>query len=514
MYLAASRGRPPQADGHTPATGPEPASGEPSGRPGPPARTRVAGTVVVLGAVSLVTDISSEMVTAVLPLYLVLGLGLSPLQFGFLDGLYNGVTAFVRLVGGHAADRWRRHKLVAGSGYALSALSRLALLLAGGSTPALSTALAADRVGKGVRTAPRDALISLSCDERDLGRAFGVHRAMDTTGALLGPLAAFALLWATADAYDAVFVVSFCFGLLGVLLLIAFVPGRDTADLRSPGAGAGARAQAGAAAGHGAGPGTTGPGTGPRGPAAITLKATLRLLRVPAFRRILGTAALLGLVSVGDGFLYLVLQKRLGLDAGYFPLLPLGSALVYLLLAVPLGRAADRTGRRVPYLLGHTALLGAYLLLFSPLAGWPLTITVLVLHGTFYAATDGVLMALGGPVMPQDRRAGGMAMLQTGQAVGRLLASVLFGAAWTVWDMRTALVLAAAALAVSLLAACALLPPTAGGTGQAGAPGSPSAPGPALGAAPGPGSAPGPVSGAPSAAGQGRTADPKRTETP
>ncbi|MFE3390690.1 MFS transporter [Streptomyces anulatus] len=418
MYLAVGRTRP--SDGTAPDR--TPSAVRPAGR------RRLTGTVVALGTVSLVTDISSEMVTAVLPLYLVLGLGLSPLQFGFLDGLYNGVTAFVRLAGGHAADRWQRHKLVAGSGYALSTVCKLGLLLAGGSTPALSAALAADRVGKGVRTAPRDALISLSCDERDLGRAFGVHRAMDTTGAMLGPLVAFAVLWATVDAYDAVFVVSFCFGLLGVLILFAFVPGREAGPARPPGR------------------------------AAATLRETLRLFRVPAFRRILIAATALGLVGVGDGFLYLVLQKRLALDVEYFPLLPLGSAAVYLLLAVPLGRAADRIGRRIPYLLGHVALLGVYVALFSPVAGWPLTILVLVLHGTFYAATDGVLMALGGPVVPSDRRAGGMALLQTGQSLGRLFASVGFGAVWTLWGMDNALVLAAAALGAVLVLACVLLP--------------------------------------------------------
>ncbi|GAA4933934.1 MFS transporter [Streptomyces coeruleoprunus] len=420
MYLAAGRSGPSQPPGPGPGTTARSAA--------PAGRARVASTVVALGAVSLVTDVSSEMVTAVLPLYLVLGLGLSPLQFGFLDGLYNGLTAFVRLAGGHAADRWRRHRLVAGAGYALSALSRLGLLLAGGSTPALSAALAADRVGKGVRTAPRDALITLNCDERDLGRAFGVHRAMDTTGALLGPLVAFALLWATADAYDAVFVVSFCCGLLGVVVLFAFVPGRDAAA-----------------------PATTAPGT-------ATPRSTLRLLTVPAFRRVLAAATLLGLVSVGDAFLHLVLQKRLDLDPAFFPLLPLGSAAVYLLLAVPAGRAADRTGRRTPYLLGHLALLGAYVLLLSPLAGLPLLLAVLVLHGAYYAATDGVLMALGGPLIPDGRRAGGLALLQSGQALGRLLASVLFGAAWTLWSMHTALTLAAAALAAALFCARLLLP--------------------------------------------------------
>ncbi|MEW2391560.1 MFS transporter, partial [Streptomyces venezuelae] len=327
-------------------------------------RGRVAGPVLALGAVSLVTDISSEMVTAVLPLYFVLQLGLSPLQFGFLDGLYNGVTALVRLAGGYAADRGGRHKLVAGGGYALSALSRLGLLLAGGATAGIGAALAADRIGKGVRTAPRDALISLSSPPDTLGRAFGVHRAMDTTGALLGPLAAFALLWATADAYDAVFVVSFCFGLLGVLMLVAFVPGHPSPAL---------------------------PRSAPR-------PRALHLLRVPAFRRVLVAAALLGAATIGDAFLYLLLQRRLDFAVSWFPLLPLGAAAVYLLLAVPAGRLADRVGRRVPFLAGHVALLGGYVLLLAPTDGWPLLIGVLLLLGVFYAATDGVLMALVAPV--------------------------------------------------------------------------------------------------------------------
>lgn len=172
-------------------------------RPRPPrgtgARRAVAGNVIALGAVSLVTDVSAEMVTAVLPLYLVVGLGVSPLAFGALDGLYQGASALSRLVGGHVADRAQRRKLVAGTGYALSAGCKLALLAA--TTPwAVGAVLAADHTGKGLRTAPRDALISLSCPPEEQGRAFGVHRAMDTAGALLGPLAAFAVLWAPATA--------------------------------------------------------------------------------------------------------------------------------------------------------------------------------------------------------------------------------------------------------------------------------------------------------------------------
>ncbi|MFE2111671.1 MFS transporter [Kitasatospora sp. NPDC059463] len=399
-------------------------------------------TVVALGAVSLVTDVSSEMVTAVLPLYLVLGLGLSPLQFGFLDGLFNGATALVRLLGGRLADRGGgRHRTVAGAGYLLSALSRLGLLLAGGAAGGIAAALAADRLGKGVRTAPRDAMITLSAPPEALGRAFGVHRAMDTTGALLGPLVAFAVLWATADAYDAVFVVSFATGLLGVLVLVLFVPG-------------------------GAVPAATVPRSAPEparsaAPAAVAApkpaRPRHRVLRDPVFRRVTAAAALLGAATIGDSFLYLLLQRGLDLSPALFPLLPLGAAACYLLLAVPAGRIADRTGRRTPFLLGHGALLAAYLTLLAPLG--PLTaVLVLVLLGVFYAATDGVLMALAGPVLPADGRAGGLAVLQTGQALARLVGAAGFGVAWTWWGPRPALVAAALALAAALAAAWKILP--------------------------------------------------------
>ncbi|MET9950867.1 MFS transporter [Streptomyces sp. NPDC006339] len=399
------------------------------------ARRRVSGTVLALGTVSLVTDVSSEMVTAVLPLYLVLGLGLTPLQFGFLDGLFTGATALVRLVGGHAADRGGHHKRVAGLGYALSACSRLGLLLAGGATGWIATALAADRLGKGIRTAPRDALITLDSPPDGLGRAFGVHRAMDTTGALLGPLAAFALLWATADAYDAVFVVSFCTGLLGVLLLVVLVPGgRRTPD-----------APAGSAHGH--------RGARPR----TTWRELTTPLRLPAVRRVTLGAALLGAVTVGDAFLYLLLQHRTDLAATWFPFLPLGASAAYLLLAVPAGRLADRVGRGRPFLYGHGALLLALGLLLAPLPGPVLLVGVPVLLGVFYAATDGVLMALAGPLLPPARRASGLALVQTAQALAKVAAAAGFGAAWTLWGPTTALALAAAGLATALCCAVRLL---------------------------------------------------------
>ncbi|WP_069760491.1 MFS transporter [Streptomyces sp. LUP47B] len=388
----------------------------------------VPSTVLALGAVSLITDVSSEMVTAVLPLYVVAGLGLSPLGFGLLDGINNGVGALVRLAGGHLADRGgRRHKVVAGLGYGLSALCKPLLLLAH-TLPVLGAVLAVDRTGKGLRTAPRDAMISLASEPAHRGRAFGVHRAMDTTGALLGPLVAFAVLRATVDGYDAVFAVSGCVAALGVLVLVLFVPGRITPAV-------------------------------PQQPEQERplLREALGLLRRPELRRLTVCASLLGLTTVSDSFLYLLLQRAGNLPAHLFPLLPLGTAAFFLLLAVPLGALADRVSRRRLFLAGHGVLLLGYGLVLSPWHGVPAVLAVLVLHGTFYAATDGVLAAATAGVVPARHQGAGQALVGTGQALARFACSLAFGAAWSLWDGRTALTVTAAALAAAAVVSAFVL---------------------------------------------------------
>ncbi|MFJ7158256.1 MFS transporter [Streptomyces sp. NPDC101118] len=392
----------------------------PSDAPGPGRRRGrwkvVGGNVVALGSVSLITDVSAEMVTAVLPLYLVLGLGLSPAAYGVLDGLNTGATALLRIVGGYVADRVSRRKAVAGAGYGLSAAAKLGLVAAGGSVPALGLVLAADRAGKGLRTAPRDALITLSAPGHALGRAFGVHRAMDSVGAFLGPLAALAVLTAAGQSFDAVFVTSFCVAALGVLVLVLFV--RDRRQPRPP-AG------------------------------AVSPRAVGRLLREAPVRRLACAACLLGLATVGDGFVYLLLQRRESLSIGWFPLLAVGTSLSYLLLAAPLGVLADRVGRLPVLLGGHGVLAAVYLLLHGPLGGPALVVTVLFLYGLFHAATEGVLMALAGPVLPERLRTTGIALVQSGQALAYLGSSVLFGLAWQAWGSAAASRGAAVAVVVT-----------------------------------------------------------------
>lgn len=425
MYVASTR----------PATGPVGSDSGASGPVGPgsigsggPGSGRVPAVVFAVGAVSLLTDVSAEMVTAFLPLYLLYTLQFGFVQFGLLDGLYTAATALLRLAGGHLADRWRRPKLVALAGYGLSAVTKLVFPAVGASMTGVGAVLAVDRAGKGLRTAPRDALISFAVPPRNLGRAFGVHRAMDTTGAMLGPLLTFAILVFLGSEPGPVFAVSFCFALLGVVVLACFVRDRPTP----------------------ATPATPAPLTTPAVP--VSMRAALALLRGRPLRRVTIAAAVLGAVTMSDAFVFVLLQRATGVGLGVLPLLPIGTAVVFLLAAVPLGRLADRVGRWPVFLTGHLLLLGVYLLLLAPVGGYALIAAALVLHGLFYAATDGVLAACGAALVPAELRATGLAVVQTGQALARLASSVTLGFLLATLAMGTAVGIAVAGLVVALVA--------------------------------------------------------------
>jgi MFS family permease len=388
---------------------------------------RVPRTVVLLGLTSLFTDISSEMVVTVLPLYLVYVGGFSPLAFGLIDGIYNGITAFVGLAGGFIGDRWRRHKEVAVTGYGLSALCKLLLVAVGTAVSAIGAVVLLDRVGKGIRTAPRDAMISLSTPRRELGTAFGVHRAMDTTGAMLGPLVAFALLAIAPFAFNSLFVLSFLIGLVGVAILVLFVqPQQRAADAARPAP-------------------------------APSLGRAFGLLGVRRYRALLLAGGGLSLATASDAFIFLILQQKLDLDMALFPLLFVGSAATFMVLAAPMGRLADRVGRGRVLLGGYALLLVVYALLLGPVGGWILLVSALGLLGTYYAATDGVLMALGSAIIPEDLRGSGLALLRTTTSGARLLASIIFGALWTLWSVDAAIVCFGVALAVAGALAALLL---------------------------------------------------------
>ena len=389
-------------------------------------RERVGPTVLLLGTTSLLTDISSEMVSTILPIFIVFGMGASVLAFGVVDGIYQGATAIMRLLAGVTADRKGRHKPVATAGYAISAVCKLGLLFVGSSLVALSAVVYADRVGKGIRTAPRDALISLTAHPKALGAAFGVHRAMDTAGAMLGPLLAIGLLAMAPRRYDTVFVVSFCFAMVGLAVIALLVRDARVAPSNPPSRRA-------------------------------AMASALGLLRVPAFRRLTLAAGGLGLATLSDGFLYLGLQDRMGFAPRYLPLLFVGSALVFMVLAVPMGRLADRVGRARVFVGGYLLLLGVYSsLLVSSISPAALVI-YLAAFGTFYAATDGVVMALAGALLPEELRASGMGLLTAVVAAARLVGAIAFGALWTLGGVDVAVVVFASLLAGAIVVAAAVV---------------------------------------------------------
>lgn len=403
-----------------------PAGGEPAGRR---VKQRVATTVVLLGVVSMFTDISSESVNAVLPIYLTSVLGMSALAYGFIDGIYQGVSALVRLLGGWIADRFDHPKWVATAGYAVSAVSRIFLIPAQ-SFGAITGVITADRLGKGLRTAPRDALIAASSDPEALGRAFGVHRALDTLGALAGPLLAFGILYVVPADYRSVFIASLAMAVVGVAVLLLLVPDlrpgrrstRDAADDAPP------------------------PG-----------RVSLRLLSTPQIRRLLIAAGILGVLTIGDGFLYLELAAQNSLATKYFPLLYVGTNFAYLALAVPFGRLADRIGRTRVFIGGYVALLFSYLCAGGPLAGPAAFVACLLLLGAYYAATDGVLAALAARISATSVRTSGIATAQTVVAVARFASSLLFGLMWTQLGRVDALLIMTGTLAVAIPVAGLLL---------------------------------------------------------
>jgi MFS family permease len=379
---------------------------------------QVSRTVLLLGVVSMLTDISSEMVTTILPIYLIYTLGMSPLQFGVIDGIQQGASSLVRVASGFTADKFGKYKEVAALGYGISAFCRIGLLVVGRSWALIGATIFADRTGKGIRTAPRDALISLSTREEDLGLAFGVHRALDTTGAMIGPLVAFTVLFFAPQGYHAIFMISFCFAIVGLAVLLLFV--ENTPERVDE-------------------------------PRAEPLRAIeiRRLFSLPGFGLLMIVGFALSLATTSDGFIYLGLQDKLHFAGRNLPLLYVATSAVYMLLAVPVGRLADRLGRRQVFVTGYALLLVVYAALVLPSGGMGETVVVVIALGTFYAATDGVLMAIASSMLPEASRATGLSLIVSATSIGRLFASIAFGAAWTLVGVDTAVIIFGGALTVA-----------------------------------------------------------------
>ncbi len=395
-------------------------------RPGASCRRRflsgVDRNVVVAGFVSLFTDVSSEMIVPVLPLFLSNTLGAGPASIGIVEGVAEATAGILKFFSGWISDRTGRRKPLMVLGYGMSDLVK-PLFSAARTWGQVLAIRFADRFGKGLRGAPRDALIADCADPRDRGRAYGFHRAMDTLGAAVGPLAAFALLAAYRGDYRAVFAWSAAPGLVAVVLLLVCLR-------EGPGRPAGAQ------------------------PAGTEVPGGSR--KRGAGRRFALFAAATTVFALGnssDAFLILRAQA-LGLEPSLVPLAYFTFNAAYALAAMPTGILSDRVGRR-PVLIGGYLVFSAIYMGFA-VAGrswhaWPL----FAVYGLYYAATEGVQKAYIADIVPPESRGAAIGLVNALTGIATLPASVTAGFLWEYVNPRAPFVagaaLSAAAASMMLL---------------------------------------------------------------
>ena len=362
-------------------------------------------TVIILGMVSFLNDAASEMITPLLPIFLTATLGAGPVVVGLVEGVAEATASLLKFASGHLADRgWNPKGLVVG-GYSLSNSARPLIGLAFGWTWVLVMRFL-DRAGKGLRTAPRDALIAASTDSRLRGRAFGFHRALDNAGAVVGPLLAFALLGWGVDLHH-VFLLSVVPGIL-VILLLGF--------------------------GLQAAPAVTGPVQAPAAPGWRELDPRLRAL-------VIATGSL-ALATAPEVFLVLWARTR-GLEIVWVPLLWAAASAVKMTVAMPGGYLSDRCGRLSILVAGWSmrilVLVGLGLTATSELMIWALFLA----YAGSLAFTEAAERALIGDYAPAGKKATAFGLYHMTAGLLALPGALLFGALWQWFGAATAFLSAA-----------------------------------------------------------------------
>ncbi|MBI1417577.1 MAG: MFS transporter [Limimaricola sp.] len=348
-----------------------------------------------LGMVSLLMDVSSEMIHALLPVYLVVGLGSTALTVGLIEGIAEATANVTKVFSGALSDWLGRRKVLAALGYGLAAVTKPVFPLA----PTVGWLVAArfiDRVGKGLRGAPRDAMIADMAPEGARGAAFGLRQSLDTTGAFLGPMLAIALMWATADNFRAVFWVAVLPAVLSFLVIALVV--------REPARPAGLRRV--------------------RTPLA---RAELRRLG-RAYWGIVGLACLFTLARFSEAFLVLKAQS-LGVELMLVPMVLVVLNIVYSLAAYPAGVLSDRVGKR-GLLSAAVIALGLADVVLAAADGMMALWAGVALWGLHLGLSQGLLAALVAETAPAELRGTAFGMFNLATGVALLLASVGAGGLW------------------------------------------------------------------------------------
>lgn len=380
--------------------------------PSPPSfKARLGRNVLALAAVSFLTDVASDMTYPLLPLFLATTLGASATAIGAIEGAAESAAALLKLASGWLSDRVPRRKPLILAGYGIASLIRPLIGLAQSASQVLAIRVA-DRVGKGIRGAPRDALIADSVDPAIRGRAFGFHRAADHAGAVVGPLLAFALLrWGGLELRD-VFLLTAIPGALAVAAVVF----------------------------------------GVREVRRETAETSRKLdLRAPLGKRFWSFLTVLLIFTLGnstDAFL-LLRARDLEIDAALIPILWALLHVVKALSSTPGGALSDRIGRKPLLIAGWVLYAAVYFALSRADAAWQVW-ALFAVYGVYFGLTEGVEKALVADLVPADRRGTAFGWYNLALGVAALPASLIFG---MIWDRAGAPVAFGFGAAMALVAA-------------------------------------------------------------
>jgi MFS family permease len=359
---------------------------------------QIPRSVWALGFVSLLMDVSSEMIHALLPVYLVAVMGTSVLAVGIIEGIAEATAAVTKVFSGAISDRLGKRKLLAAIGYGLAAVTKPVFPLAA-TLGWIVAARFVDRVGKGIRGAPRDALVADLSPAHLRGASFGLRQSLDTVGAFVGPLLAILLMWLTVDDFRTVFWIAVIPAFFAFALIVVAVKDPDGATRDRP-----ARM--------------------PLAPAELARLGS-------AFWIVVAIAAVFTLARFSEAFLILRAQSQ-GLPLALVPLVLVVMNVAYAVSAYPAGALSDRVDRTAILVAGLALLIAADIALaFAPgIAG---VAAGVVLWGLHMGLTQGLLSALVADTAPQDLRGTAFGMFNLVSGIALLAASVIAGALWDVF---------------------------------------------------------------------------------
>jgi len=374
-------------------------------------RYRPSRNVFLIGLTSFFNDMSNEMVLAIFPAFFTSVLKAGAGSLGLVEGLADGTANIIKIHAGKYSDKIKKRKPFMIFGYGLSVATRPLYLLVS-SVAGVVGIRVTDRIGKGLREAPRDAIISLSTPKEEMGRAFGFHRMLDTLGAILGPLIAYLILRAYPEGFNIVFVVAFIIGLIAVASIF-FI--KDIV------------------------------GEARKGNIPLRLLGAFNI----NFKKYLVALFLLSAGSIPVAVLLLKTQ-HLGFSLASIPLFYMLYNLSYAGFSVSAGGMSDRIGARTVMRIGYAVLLIGYFVV--ALASGAITLALgFLLLGLFPALTDGVARALAAELSPEDHRAGAYGLVNATAGFGLMFAGIAGGYIWEHFGANYALLVGGVLVVVGII---------------------------------------------------------------